>query len=264
MRYQTRYPGAGCPPDGCLPNCCPPTCCCTGPTGPQGRRGPIGPTGPQGPMGPEGELGPTGLSGATGPTGPAGRDGTPGGPTGPSGATGATGAAGATGASGATGATGPAGATGPTGPAGASGANAVPELISVSNPAAQTSAAGTPLSFNTDVAGFGTDLTHAPGSGAVNVAQPGVYLVEFHTDAEVPVGTAVPVTASVAINVNGAPVTGAEASHRFSAVNSPASLATFAVVSVPAGTATITAVPADSDIEYSNASMTVWRIGATM
>ena len=160
--------------------------------------------------------------------------------------------------------TGPRGATGPTGPAGASAANAVPELISVSDPAAQTSAAGIPLAFNTDVAGFGTDLTHAPGSGAVNVAQPGVYLVEFHADAEVPVGTAVPVTASVALNVNGAPVTGAEASHRFTANDTPASLATFAVVSVPSGTATITAVPADTDIEYSNASMTVWRIGATM
>ena len=64
--------------------------------------------------------------------------------------------------------------------------------------------------------------------------------------------------------VNGAPVTGAEASHRFTANDTPASLATFAVVSVPSGTATITAVPADTDIEYSNASMTVWRIGATM
>ena len=209
-------------------------CCCsgsggaTGPTGPTGATGPTGPTGPAGPGG--------GVAGPTGPTGP----------------TGATGAAGA------------AGATGPTGPAGASAANAVPELISVSDPAAQTSAAGIPLAFNTDVAGFGTDLTHAPGSGAVNVAQPGVYLVEFHADAQAPTGTAVPVTASVALNVNGAPVTGAEASHRFSVVNAPASMATFAVVSVPSGTATITAVPADTDIEYSNASMTVWRIGATM
>ena len=88
--------------------------------------------------------------------------------------------------------------------------------------------------------------------------------MEFHADAQAPTGTAVPVTASVALNVNGAPVTGAEASHRFSVVNAPASMATFAVVSVPSGTATITAVPADTDIEYSNASMTVWRIGATM
>ena len=172
------------------------------------------------------------------------------GPTGPTGPTGPAG--------------GPTGPTGPTGPAGASAANAVPELISVSDPAAQTSAAGIPLDFNTDVAGFGTNLTHAPGSGAVNVAQPGVYLVEFHADAQAPTGTAVPVTASVALNVNGAPVTGAEASHRFTANDTPASLATFAVVSVPSGTATITAVPADTDIEYSNASMTVWRIGATM
>ena len=93
------------------------------------------------------------------------------------------------------------------------------------------------------MAGFGTNLTHAPGSGAVNVAQPGVYLVEFHADAQAPTGTAVPVTASVALNVNGAPVTGAEASHRFTANDAPASLATFAVVSVPSGTATITAVP---------------------
>ena len=212
-------------------------CCCSG------SGGATGPTGP---------TGPTGATGPTGPTGPAGSGtGVPG-PTGPTGPTGATGPAGA------------AGAAGATGPTGASAANAVPELISVSDPAAQTSAAGIPLDFNTDVAGFGTNLTHAPGSGAVNVAQPGVYLVEFHADAEAPTGTAVPVTASVALNVNGAPVTGAEASHRFTANDTPASLATFAVVSVPSGTATITAVPADTDIEYSNASMTVWRIGATM
>ena len=212
-------------------------CCCSG------SGGATGPTGP---------TGPTGATGPTGPTGPAGSGtGVPG-PTGPTGPTGATGPAGA------------AGAAGATGPTGASAANAVPELISVSDSAAQTSAAGIPLDFNTNVAGFGTDLTHAPGSGAVNVAQPGVYLVEFHADAEAPTGTAVPVTASVALNVNGAPVTGAEASHRFTANDTPASLATFAVVSVPSGTAAITAVPADTDIEYSNASMTVWRIGATM
>ena len=220
--------------------CCSGSGGATGPTGPTGATGPIGPTGPAGSG--------TGVPGPTGPTGPTGATG----PTGPTGATGPAGAAGA------------AGATGPTGPTGASAANAVPELISVSNPAAQTSAAGIPLDFNTDVADFGTNLTHAPGSGAVNVAQPGVYLVEFHADAQAPTGTAVPVTASVALNVNGAPVTGAEASHRFTANDTPASLATFAVVSVPSGTATITAVPADTDIEYSNASMTVWRIGATM
>ena len=232
------YANCGCS-NGCgcrrpIPYC---GCCCSG------SGGATGPTGP---------TGPTGATGPTGPTGPAGSGtGVPG-PTGPTGPTGATGPAGA------------AGAAGATGPTGASAANAVPELISVSNPAAQTSAAGIPLDFNTDVAGFGTNLTHAPGSGAVNVAQPGVYLVEFHADAQAPTGTAVPVTASVALNVNGAPVTGAEASHRFTANDTPASLATFAVVSVPSGTATITAVPADTDIEYSNASMTVWRIGATM
>src|SRR5699024_2364402 len=195
-------------------------CCCSGSGGATGPTGPTGATGPTGPTGPAGSG--TGVPGPTGPTGPTGATG----PTGPTGATGPAGAAGAAGA---------------TGPTGASAANAVPELISVSNPAAQTSAAGIPLDFNTDVAGFGTNLTHAPGSGAVNVAQPGVYLVEFHADAQAPTGTAVPVTASVALNVNGAPVTGADASHRFSVVNAPASLATFAVVSVPSGTATITA-----------------------
>ena len=55
-----------------------------------------------------------------------------------------------------------------------------------------------------------------------------------------PLARRCPSTASVALNVNGVPVTGAEASHRFTANDTPASLATFAVVSVPSGTAAIT------------------------
>ena len=104
-----------------------------------------------------------------------------------------------------------------------------------------------------------------PGSGAVNVAQPGVYLVEFHADAQAPTGTAVPVTPPRWPSTSTArPSPGAEASHRFTANDAPASLATFAVVSVPSGTAHHHCCPRRHDIEYSNASMTVWRIGATM
>lgn len=139
--------------------------CCTGSTGPSGASGPTGLTGPTGAFG--GPSGPTGLTGPTGPcctgvTGPTGAAGTPGGATGPTGASGPTGTAGSTGGTGATGAAG--GLTG--------------SFAYIYNLDAQTVAIEDDVEFSTN-GSLTPDITHAPGSNAVNFSIPGIYSVTY-------------------------------------------------------------------------------------
>lgn len=119
------------------------------------------------------------------------------------------------------------------------------------------------LTYDTNLATYGTAIAHTTGSGDVTISQPGVYLVEFHADAEIPTGTSVPATATATLNLNGAPVSGAAASQRFTEVDSPANMAFLAAVSVPSGTATLTVTPNEADHSYTNATITVWKIGST-
>ena len=71
----------------------------------------------------------------------------------------------------------------------------------------------------------------------------------------------VPVTATVVINLNGTPIPGATASRSFTTVNSPATLNIFTSVNVPSGTAVLTATPTAANFDYTDATMTVWKLG---
>ncbi len=140
--------------------------CRTGPQGPQGPRGFQGPQGPQGPAGATGAQGPIGLTGATGPQGPVGATG-PQGPQGPIGLTGATGPQGPVGA---TGPQGPVGPTGPQGPAGLGDA-----IYALTTDATVASGAIIPLTFSTAT----PSTTMSVSGGAVNITEPGIYLVSY-------------------------------------------------------------------------------------
>ena len=133
---------------------CKSACCLCVSEEPKTKRGATGRTGPTGPCC-TGATGPTGTAGAAGGTGTAGA----------AGGTGPTGAAGGTGATGATGVTGEAG--GLTG-----------SFAYIYNLDAQTVAIEDDVEFSTN-GSLTPDITHAPGSNAVNFSIPGIYSVTY-------------------------------------------------------------------------------------
>ncbi len=157
----------------------------------------------QGETGAAGSTGPTGADGAPGAGGAPGADGSAGpqGADGAIGATGADGAAGPDGPDGPTGADGPAGATGATGADGPAGpAGGLSEYAYIYNLDLETVAIDAPILFDLNGA-ISPGITHAPGSGEINLANAGTYKIAFSVSGVEP--------NQMALFINGAVVPGA-------------------------------------------------------
>jgi len=190
------------------------------------------------------------IAGPTGPIGPAGATG----PIGPAGPTGATGAAGPIGPVGPTGAT---GATGATGPA---GADAALTALALYDDAEQTPAAGDLLLFNDAPLTSSGGLSHTAGTAEIDVTDPGVYQVAFHSFVTLNPGSTIPAEATVQLMLNGDPVSGAFARHSFEHSVETTTLGFSLPVSITVTPATLSFQVSSGDFTFSDLYVTVLQI----
>ena len=254
--------------------------------------GPTGPTGATGATG-TGATGAAGATGATGPTGPTG-------PTGATGATGAEGAEGAAGAEGPVGPTGATGETGPTGadgepatitignvftgdpgtpaevvntgtdrdvilditiPRGEPGGGGTLDVLATVDTSPQPTNPGGSLIFNDNPLISGNSITHTAGSPDVFINTDGVYQATFHGTVSVDTGTSIPGSIDVQMNLNGAPVSGATATHTFASTNEAATVSFSMPFRVTGAPQSLTVVAQQAGFTFQDAALTVVRLG---
>ena len=167
------------------------------------------------------------------------------------------GATGPEGPAGATGAEGPQGPAGPTGPA---ADETVPELMSTTNTSPQTPGASTELNLGTKSTDLGTAIDYTDSSTDVSLTENGVYMVSFHSDTKSNSGA---VTAQATLQLDSTPVEGGTAQHYFADTTGEANISFTVPVTVSSAPETLTVVSDNADATFTNATLTVWKIGVT-
>ena len=152
---------------------------------------------------------------------------------------------------------GPQGPAGPTRPA---PDEPVPELISTTNTSPQTPGASTDLNLGTKSTDLGTAIDYTDSSTDVSLTENGVYMVSFHSDTKSNSGA---VTAQATLQLDSTPVEGGTAQHYFADTTGEANISFTVPVTVSSAPETLTVVSDNADATFTNATLTVWKIGVT-
>ncbi len=133
-------------------------------------------------------------------------------------------------------------------------------MLATIKDAQQTSDANTPLLFDSNPVKYGTSISHAIGSSNVVISSPGIYLVSFHATTSIPGCTDLPANGHLHLTANGTNVAGGTVMHTFAGAEA-ANLAFTIPVVVKSVPTTLSVVAQERGIIYSNAALTVLKIG---
>ena len=107
---------------------------------------------------------------------------------------------------------------------------------------------------------YGSSISHTAGSSDIVINDAGIYLVNVSVTTAIPTGTSLPASGHIRLEANGANVSGGIAMHTFAAAEA-ANLAFTVPVVVTASPTTLTVVAQEADFNYSDAALTVLKIG---
>ena len=155
----------------------------------------------------------------------------------------------------------PQGPTGPTGETGPTGSAPPADFLNAYSTPPQGADSGSSLIFDRNGDSNGTSVTHALNSSDVVVQQPGFYSVSFN-GAVSPVASATfPLSVLLSLEQNGTNVAGAAARSSLQSADQINNMAFSQIVNVTSAPATFTVSNTGGPILYSDAAITVSRIG---
>ena len=118
---------------------------------------------------------------------------------------------------------------------------------------------GAALQFDQNGASAGTAISHTAGSGDFTVSEPGVYTVNFHTNAAPTTGASFPLSVTLQLQQDGTAVPGAVVQHTFQEAGSSATLSFSIPVAVTSALSAFSVVSEGGGFLYSEAALSVYR-----
>lgn len=145
-------------------------------------------------------------------------------------------------------------------PSGESGSSAPPEFLTAYSTPPQPGNSGEALIFDRNAASNGTAVTHTVNTADVVIQQPGYYSVSFHGMVS-PIGTNFPLAILLYLEQNGSSVAGTGVRHIFQTSAETSNLAFTQIIEVDTVPTTLNVVTQGGSILYSDATITVNKIG---
>lgn len=139
-----------------------------------------------------------------------------------------------------------------------------PRGISLLNTAATGAVAvavGSTLPFELNNVSVGSDISHAAGTGIVSLNTPGVYLVTFTGTAGPAAAADVPTTIEAELRLNGTAIPGASSTNTYALATDTGTFAITTAVNVTTVPATLSVVIPEGGATFSDASLTVQKVG---
>lgn len=138
-----------------------------------------------------------------------------------------------------------------------------PDVLATVDNTSQTTTAGSALTFNATPLVTGNAITHTAGSTDVGINQPGIYQASFHSTVSANTGGSIPASVMVRLFQGGTPVTGAVASHTFTASSEVSTISFNVPFQVTNAPTTVQVVPENAGFTFADSALTVIRLGDT-
>ena len=147
-------------------------------------------------------------------------------------------------------------------PQGEPGGETPPNYLTAYSLPAQPGASGSPIVFDRNASSSGTAVTHENNSPDIVIQQPGYYAVSFHGTVSATSDNSFPFSELLYLDQNGSPVTGTGARQSFESAGQSANLSFTQIIPVTNVPTTLNVVGEGGNVLYSDASITVNRVGS--
>lgn len=134
-------------------------------------------------------------------------------------------------------------------------------VLTAANSADTTVAAAAALPFAFNSLAYGSDIIHNPGSSAVSINTPGIYLVHFQAIAT-PLADATAGTITATLNQNGTAVPAASSSVYYGTATESNTLSFSTILSVNAVPSTLSITLPDSGAIFTESALSVYRLAS--
>ena len=136
-----------------------------------------------------------------------------------------------------------------------------PAFLTAYSTAPQSVVAGDALIFDRNASSSGTAISHENNSSDIVINEAGVYNVSFHGTISPEKGDSFPVSILLSLQQDGNPIPGAAVRENFQSAQEVRNLSFSQVISVDTAPTTLTMVVDGSNIQYSDAAISVSQIG---